>query len=121
MARQLADKYTDRRSLIFPEQERLLAESIETAMMLILHFNDHMGWLQFLRDARQGKRKKKEVAAPALDLEEIDIDQLHAAVEREATTAAAQIVHIAKAEAAQFVGQRELAVEFLDRVWVGLG
>jgi hypothetical protein len=55
---------------------------------------------------------------PTLDLSLIDVDALNTAVEREATTAATQLVYMAKSEAAQFVGQRELAVEFLDRVLV---
>jgi hypothetical protein len=108
VANQVAEKYTDGRSLLFPEQERRLAESIESANWLVAVFEDHMSWLQYLR---KGKKKTW-----ALDLEPIDVDELHSAVEREATATAEQIVTMAKAEAASYVGQRELAVELLDRV-----
>jgi hypothetical protein len=120
MARKLADQYTDGRSLLFPEQERHLTESIETALWLVEHFNDHMHWLAYLRrGAKRGQRKKAETEPP-LDLTPIDVDQLHAAVEREASTAATQLVFMAKSEAALYVGQRELATDLLDRVWVGV-
>jgi hypothetical protein len=119
MARKLADQYTDGRSLLFPEHERHITESIETALWLIEHFNDHMHWLAYLRrDSRQAKGKKKP-SQPALDLTLIDLDELHAVVEREASTAATQLVHMAKSEAALFVHQSELAAELLDRVWAG--
>jgi hypothetical protein len=55
-----------------------------------------------------------------LDLTPIDVDELHAAVEREATMAATQLVYMAKGEAALFVDQGELAAELLDRVWVAV-
>jgi hypothetical protein len=119
IAGKLADQYTDGRSLLFPEQERHLTESIETALWLIEHFNDHMQWLAYLRRGEGRKKRRKHAdASPALDLTPIDLDELHAAVEREATTAATQLVYMAKGEAALFVHQGELAAELLDRVWV---
>jgi hypothetical protein len=123
MARQLAENYTDGRSLRFPEQERQLTECVGTAMLLVEYFNDHMHWLDYLRRNAKGKRtgEPKAIAVGAsLDLTPFDVDELNAAVERKAATAATQLVYMAKGEAAQFVGQRDLAVEMLDRVWVGV-
>jgi len=88
----------------------------------VAHFNDQMSWLEFLRDdaGRKTKRKKQDVLAEQLTLEPIDEEQLKRDVEREAAVTAEQIVTVAKAEAAMFVHQSELAVELLDRVWMGL-
>jgi hypothetical protein len=44
----------------------------------------------------------------------------HLVAQAEATVAAEQIVSMAKAEAALFVHQGELATELLDRAWMGV-
>jgi hypothetical protein len=126
VATRLADQYTSGRRLLFPEQARLLTESIEIAMLLVEQFNDHLGWLAYLRDdakkrkVRRTEARRTKDAPPMLDLTPIDGEALHAAARREATTTATQLVAMAKSEAALFVHQGELAAELLAGVWAGV-
>jgi len=119
VAEQLAARYLDGRTLLFPQQEKRLAECIETAEMLIAHFNDHMEWLRFLREEAKPTSRKKP--GPVLELDPIDAGRLQTEVERAATSTAQQIVAMAKAEAAVFVHEAKLASQLLDGVWTGLG
>jgi hypothetical protein len=92
-------------------------------MTLVGFFNDHMGWLEYLRDETRPREKEQMMVAhlTPLDLALIDVDALNVAVEHEATIGASQLVAMAKTEAALFVGQQGLAAELADRMWVGLG
>src|SRR5262249_54305630 len=95
----LADRYVHGRSLLHPEQEERLRESIDTADWLVEAFNDHVEWLRFLQEDSTKGRANQPNHEPALDLTPIDIEGLHAAVEREAKVSAEQIFAMAKAEA----------------------
>jgi hypothetical protein len=114
-ARRIGDQYLGGTCPLFPDQVQRLAASIEHAESVLALLNDHLDWLQYLRE-RGGKQAPP--AGLALDL--VGRNDLDVAVEREAAKVAQQIVAMAKAEAAMYVHEPKLAVELLGQVWIGL-
>ncbi len=121
-AKQLSERYTGGVSLLFPQQEEGLRESIKSADWLVALFNDHIDWLKYLQEPARTKKpgRAKKTTQTLLSLEPLDLEALTAGAEREAAVMALQMVNLAKGEAAIYVHEPQLAAEFMDRVWLGL-
>lgn len=111
MATRIGERYFGGESPLFPHMEEQLAEIVGQAELAVSLYNDRVELMTEMKPQR--RRKKRKVSA-----ETVDVDTLRVEVEPSVQGLVGQIVDMAKAETAMFMGHRRQAGAIMRRlVW----
>lgn len=109
VAQQIGQRYLGGTSPLFPEMEERLSELVGQAERAVGLYNDQVEWVKYLQTEGHKKGKRHPLPQP------LDFAALREDVQPAVHRLAGMTVDMARAKAAEFMGERRTAAEIIRR------